>query len=314
MGLIGLLLTVGAAVLLVPVYVFVIECFAALIPERRQTWDPNGPAPKTVILVPAHNEAAGLGDTLASLQAACTDDFSILVIADNCTDQTAQIARDAGAQCVERQDSERRGKGYALVFGLDQLASAPPDVVIVVDADCRVSTDALKLIAQKAAIAHRPIQADYVMTPPAEHTPMSVVSALAVLVKNRVRPGGLRRLGLPCHLTGSGMAFPYDVIRAAPPTGAYLVEDMLIGIELARLGYPPQSCSEAEVTSHLPERDEAAQGQRRRWEHGHLATLLRHGPRWSSKACSAGRRRWSRWGSTSSSRRWRSWSFCSSSR
>ena len=163
------------------------------------------------------------------------------------------------------------------MYGLDHLSASPPEVVIVVDADCRVTSDSLKLIAQKAVLTNRPVQADYVLTPPKEFTPLSVISGLAVIVKNRVRPGGLRRLGLPCHLTGSGMAFPYEVMRKAPPTGAYLVEDMLIGIELAKLGHPPLSCSEAEITSHLPERDEAAVGQRRRWEHGHLATLLNHG-------------------------------------
>ena len=278
LGLLSILVTALAALLLIPVTVFVVECLAALLPERPQRWDPDGPRPRTVILVPAHNEASGIGATLASLQAACTEEFSILVVADNCSDDTAQVARDAGADVVERQDAERRGKGYALVFGLDHMAESPPDVVIVVDADCRVSSDALKLIAQKAMATNRPVQADYVLTAPEAHTPLSVVSALAVLVKNRVRPGGLRRLGLPCHLTGSGMAFPYEVMRKAPPTGAYLVEDMLIGIELAKLGHPPMSCSQAEVTSHLPDRDEAAVGQRRRWEHGHLATLLRHGP------------------------------------
>ena len=75
------------------------------------------------------------------------------------------------------------------------------------------------------------------------------------------------------------MAFPWEVIRKAPPTGSYLVEDMLIGIELAHLGHPPLSCSDAEITSELPEKDEAAKGQRRRWEHGHLATLIDRGPK-----------------------------------
>ena len=278
MGLLSALIFIAACILLVPVAVFVIECLAALLPQSRDEWDPNGPAPQTVILVPAHNEEAGLGATLESLKAACTKDTSILVVADNCTDNTADVARASGAECIERTDPDRRGKGYALVYGLDHMASAPPDVVIVVDADCRVSPDALKLLAQKADATDRPIQADYVLKPPEEHTALSMVSGLAVLVKNRVRPLGLRRLGLPCHLTGSGMAFPYDVLRKAPPTGSYLVEDMLIGIELARLGHPPLSCFEAQVASDLPEQDEAAEGQRRRWEHGHLTTLLQKGP------------------------------------
>jgi hypothetical protein len=75
------------------------------------------------------------------------------------------------------------------------------------------------------------------------------------------------------------MAFPWEVIRMAPPMGAYLVEDMLMGIELARLGKAPLFCPDARIESHLPTREQAQQGQRRRWEHGHLATLIDQGPR-----------------------------------
>jgi cellulose synthase/poly-beta-1,6-N-acetylglucosamine synthase-like glycosyltransferase len=75
------------------------------------------------------------------------------------------------------------------------------------------------------------------------------------------------------------MAFPWAVIRKAPPGGAYLVEDMLMGLELARLGSPALFCPEARIRSELPTRDQAQRGQRRRWEHGHLATLIEQGPR-----------------------------------
>ena len=273
---IGLL--VVSLLVFVPSLVFFLECLAALLPEPpERTPDPEKD-PKTVVLVPAHDESAGISATLESLKAALGDEQSILVVADNCTDDTAALARANGVDAVERHDPDKRGKGYAIVFGLEHLAEDPPDVVIIVDADCRVSGHALRTLARRAVATGRPVQADYVLTPPEEHTPMSVVSGLAVLVKNKVRPSGLRKLTLPCHLTGSGMAFPWEVIRKAPPTGAYLVEDMLIGIELALLGHAPISCADAEVTSELPERDDAAKGQRRRWEHGHLATLLNHGP------------------------------------
>jgi cellulose synthase/poly-beta-1,6-N-acetylglucosamine synthase-like glycosyltransferase len=118
---------------------------------------------------------------------------------------------------------------------------------------------------------------------------VAVVSALAFIVKNRVRPRGLHALGLPCVLTGSGMAFPWHVIRMAPPTEGNLVEDMMMGLDLAELGFPPMLCPEARVTSMLPDRLRAASGQRRRWEHGHLATLLAHGPRLMAKGLRRGR-------------------------
>lgn len=147
------------------------------------------------------------------------------------------------------------------------------------DADCRLSENAVQTLARQALDGNRPAQAEYLIAAPENPTPLSAVSALAVLVRNRVRPRGLRRLGLPCQLTGSGMAFPWAVLREAPSTGSNLVEDLVMGVEMALMGYPPVSCPSAAVSSELPEADGDAHGQRRRWEHGHLATLGRYGPR-----------------------------------
>jgi cellulose synthase/poly-beta-1,6-N-acetylglucosamine synthase-like glycosyltransferase len=105
------------------------------------------------------------------------------------------------------------------------------------------------------------------------------VSVLAILLKNYVRPRGLARLGCPCLLTGSGMAFPWPVISAAPLASGNIVEDMQLGLDLAMAGHPAVFCEDARITSLLPERDEAAARQRRRWEHGHINTLLNQVPR-----------------------------------
>ncbi len=276
MGLMAIILTVVAFVLLIPVTVFVIECVAALLPERAHPWDPYGASPKTVVLVPAHNDGATLGATLESLKAACTESFSILVIADHCTDDTVEVAKAAGVECLVHDTPEQRGRGYALVRGLEHLSAAPPDVVIVVDADSRVSENALKLLAQKAVTTDRPVQADYLLQPNEDSTPLAVVSALAVLIKNRVRSGGLRRLGLPCQLTGNGAAFPYGVLKKAS-VGDRLPDDILLGVELAKLGHLPLSCTEAEVTSRI-EQEGPAFERRRRAERGALAHMLQHAP------------------------------------
>jgi hypothetical protein len=98
-------------------------------------------------------------------------------------------------------------------------------------------------------------------------------------VKNVVRPTGLARLGLPCGLMGTGMAFPWAVLREARLGTSALVEDMQLGLELALAGHPPRFCPEALVTSPLPGQASARETQRRRWEHGHLATVLGTAPR-----------------------------------
>jgi cellulose synthase/poly-beta-1,6-N-acetylglucosamine synthase-like glycosyltransferase len=229
--------------------------------------------------MPAHNEGTGIEHTVRALAPQLGPSTELWVVADNCTDDTARLAAQSGARVIERHDPERRGKGFALAYGLDHLAQDPPEVVIIVDADCELSADGLARLAYDALEADAPIQADYVLVPNANPSPRSIVSALAFLVKNRVRPRGLTALGFPCLLTGTGMAFPWSVLRKAPPTDDNLVEDMVMGLELAQLGHPPRLCPDVTVTSALPEGEKAATKQRTRWEHGHLHTMFNYAPK-----------------------------------
>lgn len=281
MGTTDYLIAVFAALLAVPAVIFVIECLCALFPVRKHR-DKAGsvPRPGTVVVVPAHNEADGLGNTLEALKPELGPSDLILVVADNCTDATADVARTAGVQVIERNEPELRGKGYAIAFAIRHLKQSDrPDVVIIVDADCQMSAGGIETLARVAHKSGRPVQADYLLEAAGSDSPKKLISAFAILIRNRVRPRGLRVLGLPCHMTGSGMAFPWDVLLAAPGTESNLVEDMQMGIDLALLGFPPVACSEVRVTSPLPVSEEAGSVQRRRWEHGHLATIKAQTPR-----------------------------------
>jgi cellulose synthase/poly-beta-1,6-N-acetylglucosamine synthase-like glycosyltransferase len=192
---------------------------------------------------------------------------------------------------IERDDPAHVGKGFAISFGLRHLDADPPEVVILVDADCRVSAGGLPILARAAAASGRPVQAEYLLAAPGKPGPLAVVSALAILLRNQVRPRGLHRLGLPCHLTGSGMGFPWRVLRGAPETGANLVEDLVMGIELALQGHPPLSCPEVQISSELPDTQAAGLRQRRRWEHGQLDTLRTYVPRLLAAGVRRGDRR-----------------------
>ena len=174
----------------------------------------------------------------------------------------------------ERQDPQRRGKGYALSAGVAHLSADPPDVVVVVDADCRISPNAIPRLAAKCAESGRPIQANYVMRAPVGAKLSYNVAEFAWRIKNFVRPLGLLFLGLPCQLTGSGMAFPWRAISTANLASGNIVEDMALGVELTMRGEPPLYCPDAEVVSTFPTSNKALQTQRRRWEHGHFQTIL----------------------------------------
>jgi cellulose synthase/poly-beta-1,6-N-acetylglucosamine synthase-like glycosyltransferase len=267
-----------SALLLLPVLVLVTESLAALRPPRGA---PAGRAPNTrcAVLVPAHDEEACIRTTLASVVPQLRPGDRLLVVADNCADRTAEFARSAGAAVVERVDPDRRGKGFALDFGVRALEPDPPDVVVVVDADCLVRPGGIDLLVGEADRTGRPVQAVYLLDPPPGAGVRAQVSGFAFRFKNQVRPLGLDRLGLPCLLTGSGMAFPWEVLRGARLASANITEDMRLGLDLACAGHPPKLCARAGVHSVLPSGRQAAYRQRTRWEHGHMGTLLTQAPR-----------------------------------
>ena len=131
-----------SSLLALPVLLLCAQLLAAM-PARSLRTLHAGARPPLAILVPAHNEAAGIAITLASILRQLTPEDRLLVVADNCDDHTAAIARAAGASVIERHHAQQRGKAYALAYGLQWLAQTPPAIVICIDADCTLGDDAL---------------------------------------------------------------------------------------------------------------------------------------------------------------------------
>lgn len=279
----AILLTIGLTLmtvaLAIPILVFLIECIAAWVQKDSRSPAIVTAVPEIAILIAAHNEEFGIEATLNTILPQVNFKHQVIVIADNCTDATASIARQLGTTVLERQDLNHRGKGYALDYGLSFLAEDPPDVVVMIDADCHIESGSIATIAQQAMVKQRPVQSMYLMETPQNPTPKDSISAFAFLVKNWVRPQGLARLGFPCLLTGTGMAFPWSVIRQVSLASSNLVEDMQLGIDLALSGASPLFCEDAKTLGILPAQETAATTQRTRWEHGHLNTLFTQVPR-----------------------------------
>lgn len=279
LSLLSLGVSSAVALCALPSAVFTGEVLASYLPKRRGQSDTPRDDFTMAVLVPAHDESPGIATVVAQLRSELGPRDRLVVIADNCTDDTAELARAGGAEVLERRDPERRGKGYALSFGAEHLKSAPPDVVVIMDADCRVQRGTLRALAGRALDSGRPTQAVYLLEAPATGSGLSGISAFAFLVRNLVRPRGLARLGLPCELTGTGMAFPWPVYRDAPQTHGFLAEDRLLGHELALLGTAPQLDEETLVVGELAQSAPSSFKQRRRWEHGGLALLVGTAPR-----------------------------------
>ncbi len=257
-----------------PSAVLLVECAAAWRAKRAAPAAPSGiRPPKIAILIPAHNEELLIDSTISSIRPQLGSSDRLIVVADNCDDRTANIARAAGAEVTERRDPVHRGKGYALSHGVDHLRHAPPDVLLIFDADCAIDQGVVALLAGEAWASERPIQATYLLESPDSARARGAVSSLAFLVKNAVRPAGLAALGLPCLLTGTGMAFPWSLIAAVPLASGHLVEDMQLGLDLLKNGHAPKLCQAVTIRGRMPDDRQAAYIQRTRWEHGHLAVL-----------------------------------------
>ncbi len=242
-----------AVLVAVPVGTLLIEVLAASASWRRAA----GPAvvgirPGAAVLVPAHNESEGLRSTLGEIGSQLKGGDRLVVVADNCSDDTAAVAAAAGAEVVERCDPVRIGKGFALDAGVRYLRTNPPDVVIVVDADCHLAAGSVDRLAMTCAASGRPAQALDLMISPDRGSLNYNVAEFAWRLKNWVRPLGLARLGLPCQLMGTGMAFPLAVIRDANLATGQIVEDLRLGLELSAANCAPLFCPAAMVTSEFP--------------------------------------------------------------
>ena len=236
----------------------------------------SSPVPKTgAVLVPAHNEALSIAETVNALRLAAPN-YRIVVVADNCTDNTAELAKLAGAEAIIRNDLAFLGKGFALAFGRDYLACSPPDAVVVIDADCRLSTGGAQILIDSAILSNGPVQAAYILTTGPTASPLICISNFAFLVKNIVRARGLERLAGGTLLFGTGMAFPWTLFARLDLATESAVEDLQLGLSLAKQGIRVRFEDRASVTSPAASVADSG-GQRSRWEHGFLQTAARNG-------------------------------------
>lgn len=260
----------------IPVAVLALECFVGAF--ARAARGIVAAAPPFTVLMPAHDEARGIARSVTDVGAQLRARDRLIVIADNCTDDTADIARGLGATVIVRTDPERRGKSHALEYGRSMIANDPGTVVIIVDADCSPAPHALHRLAITAARRHAVVQGAYLLVPPANASPIVRMSCFAFLVKNLVRQLALRRLGGVALLQGSGMAFPSSIFRRIDWSSDSLVEDLDMGLDLLLDGTPVLFDDSARFLSDASSQGGTA-GQRRRWEHGMLQSMQSFVPR-----------------------------------
>jgi len=260
--------------LALPLLYCAIEIAVGLKPQDIDEETPES-CPVTVVIIPAHNEAEGIGRTIQNMQRSLPSAAEILVVADNCTDETAKVASASGALAISRDDKKRRGKGFALAFARDYLESrdCKPEAVVVIDADCKVSPNLISATASRAHRIGRPVQALNLLTVAADGAPIRQISAFAFLIKNLLRARGMFRIAGGITLLGTGMALPWSMFSKAPLATGNVVEDLRLSLSFAEARIPIDFYSHASVHSPAAPAEDTME-QRRRWETGFLHTAV----------------------------------------
>lgn len=247
--------------------------FAHLLPKRILV---NSAVESTTIavIVPAHNEELLISRCVRSLLEAATERTRILVIAHNCSDKTAEIAEEAGAEVVIYNDAAAAGKGYALRHGFEHALRLQADSVLVVDADSTLSNSVITTVERALANGAEVVQCKYSMTTSTLRS-NARLAALAFRGFNFIRPDGRQRLGLSCGILGNGFAIRSSILRSIPYEALSVVEDLEYHIHLVMAGKRVHYLEDALISAELPTSREGEATQRARWEGGRVRAARR---------------------------------------
>jgi hypothetical protein len=232
------------------------------------------------VLMPAHDEQAGIAAAVAGLMAQDHPAhlLDVIVIADNCSDATAALAAQAGATVWEREAPDAPGKPQALAWAIERLWAERPhtDVVVIVDADCATSPNLCSTVADEIGGGAHAVQVPYEVSNPSESS-TAALRAAGFTLKHVIRARGRARLGLSCNLFGTGMGFSAALLRRVPWPQS-VTEDTELFVRLTRAGYRVAYAGEARVASAMPVSAEQAAEQQLRWESGNAQLARRELP------------------------------------
>jgi 1,2-diacylglycerol 3-beta-glucosyltransferase len=268
---------IGIAILSVIPAALAIGYYAALaaislIPRHIRKPRHSAPQCRFLVLIPAHNEESSIGAAVRS----ClgfeypSDKFDLYVIADNCSDRTAEVALSLGAKCLVRTDAVHKGKGYALAYGFEHFRDACYDAFVILDADCAIDPHALQEFDLHLRKGDQALQtADCVSN--ADDNPITYALAIGNLIENRLFYVAKSRLHLPVMLRGTGMVLHQDLLKRIPWDAHSIVEDQEYSLKLIRAGIFVRFVDQVEVRSPFPTDKQQLNIQRERWAKGNAS-------------------------------------------
>ncbi len=234
---------------------------------------------KYALLVAAHNEEQVIANMVKSLQNIDYPEeyYDIFVIADNCTDRTAEFARRAGARVYERFDDEKCGKGHALEWMFDKLYNMEEkyDYVSIFDADNLVDSNFLNAMNERANQGFKVVQGFLDSKNPYDSWITASYSYCFWSI-NRIFQLPRYKLGLCCELSGTGFIIALDTLKKLGWGATCLTEDMEFTMKLCLNDEKVAFAYDAKVYDEKPLTLAQSWKQRTRWMQGHWDVASRY--------------------------------------
>lgn len=264
------------AALALTLYYYVIGIFG-YIPKREKKEYPD----KTntfALVVAAHDEEMVIGNMVDSLTALNYDReaYDIFVIADNCTDSTAAIAREHGALVYERFNQTEKGKGFALEWMFDKLFNMEKkyDYIAIFDADNLVDKNFLLEMNKQINKGYNVVQG-YVDSKNPFDSWITCAYSFSFWSVSRVFQMARHNLGLSCQLSGTGFVMKTDLLKKLGWGATCLTEDMEFTMKLALNDEKVGWANEAVIYDEKPLTLKQSWKQRKRWMQGHTDVASR---------------------------------------
>lgn len=234
-----------------------------------------------LVLIPAHNEEATIGNGLRAIKADRRPRDTLIVVADRCTDRTAEIARSYGALVLERGEDAEPGRAAARQAGLERARELEWDAVLMLDADSVIAPGFFDACEAALASGVAAIQA---RSESGKGRTLAQEASLAAFTLQGITiPRGRARLGLSVRLRGTGMAIRREIALAhrfrAPAS-----EDLFFSLDLLLDGVRCRHVDAARLRSEGASTWDSFGGQKLRYEAGRMSAARTFVPRLLARA------------------------------
>ena len=257
-------------------YYLILGLFGFFRNKEKKNYDPKN---KFALIIAAHNEEVVIGNLIESMLKLDypKEMYDIFVIADNCTDNTAKIARGYNVNVCERNVSDKRGKGYALEWMFDKLFKMEEqyDAIAIFDADNLVHKNFLKEINSKMLQGYKVVQG-YIDSKNPNDSWIAAAYSIAFWTQNRMFQLARANVGFSNQIGGTGFAIETDTLRELGWGATCLTEDLEFTCKLVLNGEKVGWAHDAIIYDEKPLKLAQSWSQRKRWMQGFTDVASRY--------------------------------------